>query len=149
MTPDMIYWTFLLLSCGYSAILGGVDGRRIAVIYVVGSLLTIPAQRTMVVWLHLQTAVALVDTAALICLFAVAVLSRRWWPIWIAGFQLNTVATHAAAIFAPSFAPRIYFAMESFWALPALIFLVVGVTKDRRAGMTSTKQRAPDGLHRA
>ena len=141
MIVALLYWGFLLLSCAYGVAFGRVEGRRIAVIYVVGSLLTIPAQRMDVGWLHAQAPVAIVDTLMLVALLLVAGRSRCYWPIWIAGFQLNTVATHAAAMFAPSFAPRIYFAMASLWALPALLFLVIGIAKDRRARFAHGQER--------
>ncbi|MEI9928037.1 MAG: hypothetical protein WDN44_10540 [Sphingomonas sp.] len=53
----------------------------------------------------------------------------------MAGFQLIAVVTHLATLLAPRFLPDIYFAAESFWALPVLLSMVIGVALDRRAGL--------------
>lgn len=74
-----------------------------------------------------------IDLLLLCGLYALMISSRRYWPIWMTGFHLIAVVTHLSSLLAPSFAPLIYWAMGSFWAIPMPLALLVGVELDRRA----------------
>jgi hypothetical protein len=57
------------------------------------------------------------------------------------GFHLVAVVTHFSTLLTPDFTPRIYRALESVWAIPVLLSLLIGVEKDRRAGLGSRPAR--------
>jgi hypothetical protein len=96
-------------------------------------------------WSQTNYPLFVVDGIYLAALYALAVLSRRFWPIWSAGFQLLSVLTHVATLLDPFTPPQLYRALESFWALPILITMVIGVSLDRRAGLAySTKEYSID-----
>ncbi len=81
----------------------------------------------------MELAVFLVDLALFAGLFGLMVRSRRWWPIWMTGFHSVAVATHLSALVASDFVPDIYFATASFWALPVVLSMTLGIVLDQRS----------------
>jgi hypothetical protein len=73
-----------------------------------------------------------VDGLLLAGFYALAMTSRRHFPLWLTGFQLVAVTTHLATMIAPSFTPPAYRAMEGLWAIPITISLVLGILLDTR-----------------
>ncbi|QLC24883.1 hypothetical protein HFP57_07475 [Parasphingopyxis algicola] len=136
MAIAILFWAMMLLCCGYGALFGGRDGLLIAIIYMVAVLLTVVGQLIQQSWAGVNWPVLLVDFGLLCGLYAVSMRSNRYWPLWITGFHLITMTTHLAALVAPSFAARVYFGMATLWAIPKLLVIVVGVTLDRRAGIS-------------
>ncbi len=76
-----------------------------------------------------------VDLGLLLGLYALALRSRRFFPIWMAGFHLIAVTTHLSTVLEPEITPRLYRAMESLWAIPITLAMVFGIALDRRAGI--------------
>jgi hypothetical protein len=130
----LLFRLLVVLSCGTAATLGGKDGRWIALSYIVAVVATHFAAPPGTSWDTAQTLVFAVDFALLAALFMIALNSDRYWPIWIAGFHLLTVASHVAAMVAQDFHYRIYFLMASVWSLPKLLVLLIGVLLDWEAG---------------
>jgi hypothetical protein len=97
------------------------------------AVLTIPAARFGRHWVRTEDAIFAVDLALLAGLYILMLSSRRYWPIWMTGFHIVAVVTHLSTILEPSFTPRIYRALESFWAIPVLLSMLLGVELDRRA----------------
>jgi len=133
MIIGMLFWLLALLSCAYAAAFGGRDGRWAALLIILASVLTVPAAHLGRSWGQIELARMLVDTALLAGLYVLMLHSRRYWPIWMTGFHLIAVVTHFSTLLVPDYAPHFYRAMQSFWALPVLLSLLVGVTLDRRA----------------
>ncbi|MBT2187565.1 hypothetical protein KK488_11495 [Sphingobium sp. H33] len=78
-----------------------------------------------------NTVVLAVDTATFIAMYAVAVKSRLWWPIWVAAFQLNSVVAHLATVISPEFSALVYHGYEGMWAIPGQLVMVIGIHRDR------------------
>jgi hypothetical protein len=57
------------------------------------------------------------------------------------GFHLIAVTTHLSTLLAPEFTPRIYRGMETLWAVPITLSMMIGIMLDRRAGITDTMLR--------
>jgi hypothetical protein len=49
------------------------------------------------------------------------------------GFHLVAVVSLFATMVTPNVTPRLYKAIESFWAIPILLTMLIGVELDRRA----------------
>lgn len=126
------YNIFLLCSCIYAAAAGGRAGRWCVILVVSTTLMTIVA------WLsegnHKSVGVLLftTDIVFLLGLTTLAIRSGRWWPIWMAAFQLNGVCAHIVALTAPVFIRPVYYAMSTFWGIPILLAMIGGVMLDRR-----------------
>jgi hypothetical protein len=84
----------------------------------------------------MEVAILAVDVGLLLGLYVLVLASRRGWPIWMTGFHLVAVVTHLGTVLVPDFTPRIYRALESVWAIPVLLVLIIGVELDRRSGLS-------------
>ncbi len=136
----LLFWFLALICCFYAAVAGGRDGKWATAIIILASILTVPAT-FLAHWGQTQIPVMVVDTAVLIAMYVLALRSRAYWPIWMTAFQLVSVTTHFATLVSPSFTPAIYQAMESLWAIPGLLTMVVGISLDR--GHMEQRQRMP------
>jgi hypothetical protein len=129
----LLFWLLAALCCGYAIAFGGKDGRWAAFLIIGAAIMTIPAARVGQAWGSTELAVFAVDTALLVGFYALMLASRRYWPVWMTGFHLIAVVTHISTMVAPAFTPAIYRALESVWAIPVLLSLLLGVELDRRA----------------
>lgn len=126
----IIFLALVAVSCGTAALLGGRDGRWVAFLYLLAIVGTHYARRAVPSWASPHVPVFFVDLALLVGLVVVAMNSRRYWTIWIAGLHVLTVASHASVWFIGSFDARAYFVMESVWAPVKLVILLIGVLMD-------------------
>lgn len=126
----ILFATLLAVSLLAAATLGGSEGRWITCLYLLAMIGTHYARQMQPLWAQPQTPVFIVDAALLVGLVVVALNSDRYWPIWIAGFHLLTVAAYFEALAVPGYGYRIYFILESFWSLPKLLVLLIGVLLD-------------------
>ncbi|QAY79047.1 hypothetical protein [Sphingosinicella sp. BN140058] len=133
MLIGLLFWLLAGLSCGYAIVFGGKDGRWAAFLIIAAALMTIPAARVGRAWGSTEMAIFAVDSVLLFGFYGLMLASRRFWPIWITGFHLIAVATHFSTMLAPAFTPAIYRALESMWAIPIQLTLLLGVELDRRA----------------
>ena len=131
----LLFWGLTLTCCGFAAGFGGWAGRWIAGLYVAACLGTLAAFLLETDWHHTNYATFAVDLVLLVGLIAVALRSDRWFPVWFAGFHLVAVISHLASLAAPGFAPKIYFLLQSFWSVPMLFTLALGVALDRGGGI--------------
>lgn len=124
---------FAAMCCLYAALMGGRDGKIAAGLLVGATLLTIPADELNHHWIGTQYGVMAVDTLLAAALFIFALSSRRWWPVWMAGFSLVSVSAHLASMITSTLTFKLYAATATFWALPILLVMVGGIWLDRRA----------------
>lgn len=129
------FLALLLLSCGYAALRGGRDGRWAAFMLLAAALLTIPASWIDVSWSGTHMGVFGVDVLLLLGLFALAMQSASYWPIWMVALHLVSVATHLTTAIDPRFLPKAYQALASFWSLPMQLVMPFGIMLDRAAGL--------------
>lgn len=130
---SIIFWLLALLSGGFVWLHGQAEGRRAVVLFLVAALMTGAVQVLHTEWQQTHWPLMAVDTGYLVATYVFALRSDRYWPLWIAAFQLLTVATHFATIVAPDYLPKIYSAIATFWVVPLLLSMVVGVYLDHRA----------------
>lgn len=129
----IIFWLLALLSCGFVWLHGEREGRRAVGLFLGATLLTWGAQSLDTEWRQTHWPLMAVDTAYLVATYVFALRSNRYWPLWIAAFQLLTVTSHFATIIAPGYVPKIYTAIATFWVVPLLLSMVAGVYLDHRA----------------
>ena len=95
MSHDQIFAILLVLCCGYALLLGGAPERIGALAIVLGSVVSIMvtapwATRNM----NVEVGVLLVDLAMFLVFLAMALVSRRFWPLWVAGLLGVQVLSH-------------------------------------------------------
>jgi hypothetical protein len=139
----------LVVACwGYALVYGGATARWAFLPFVFASIGTKLAtfvgqsftRPTMARWEQLNVPLLISDSIYLIGVAVIAYRTRKYWPIWSAGFMLLTVLAHAGPLLDPTSNPRIYRALESVWAVPMLITMVIGIAMDRREGPRAAKR---------
>lgn len=147
MTIPVLFWTLMILCCGYAALFGGREGRMMAALYVSAVILTVPAQLVQRDWgTGMNVPVFIVDLGLMIGLYVFAMRSNRYWPLWVAGFHIITLTAHLATLATPTYGSRVYYGLATLWAVPKLLVIAIGVELDRRAGIGRHEH---DTAHRA
>jgi len=127
-----LFWIMTIAACGYASVLGGWEGRWTTAIIMIASALTLLSDQVLgLPWHETNIVIFAVDVFAFAGMYVVAARSRRWWPVWIAAFQLNSVAAHLATVISPSFSALVYHGYEGLWALPGQLVMVFGIFRDR------------------
>lgn len=76
--------------------------------------------------------VVLIDLAVLAFFVTLALTTRRFWPLWVAGLQLTTVMGHGLRLLQPRLVDIAYAAAMRFWAYPILLILVAAALRSER-----------------
>ena len=139
MFPRYIFWTALLLICGYALLRGQRDERLAAAVCLLASLATrfaISPLRGR--YGDVESGLVIIDLLVLAAFVAIALKSERFWPLWIAGLQLTGSMAHLLKAIEWDLMPRAYAAAAVFWSYPILLVLAVGTwraQRRRRLGM--------------
>ena len=133
MFGPVIFGPLLLAVCIYALWRGGTDERIVAATCLAGTAATLIAISP----LHkrysgVEEGLMLVDVAILLAFIAVALRSKRFWPLWIAGLQLTTSIGHLLKGIDQELLPRAYGAALQFWSYPILLILAVGTYRNHR-----------------
>jgi hypothetical protein len=136
----IFYLTLLVASCGYALWRGDRDARVAAIVCILATALTVllltpgPARYRAV-----ESGAMIVDLATLTAFVTLALTSRRFWPLWVAGLQLTASAAHALKLFDASLLPLAYAAAERFWSYPILLIIAIGAYRaHRRRSLAAT-----------
>lgn len=136
------YLALLVASCGYALWRGDRDARVAAIVCIVATALTVvmltpgPGRYQAV-----EGRAMIVDFATLAAFVTLALFSRRFWPLWVAGLQLTASAAHAIKLFDDSLIPLAYAAAERFWSYPILLIIALGAFRAHRR-----ERREPSAL---
>lgn len=127
MFGPLIFAPLLLAVCIYAWWRGGSDERIVAATCFAGTAATMLAisplrQR----YSGVEEGLLLVDLAVLAGFILVALRSKRFWPLWVAGLQLTTSLGHVLKGIDNDMVPKAYGAALQFWSYPILIILAVG-----------------------
>lgn len=133
MFGPIIFGPLLLAVCIYAWWRGGNDERIVAATCLAGTAATLiaisPLHRR---YAGVEEGLMLVDLAVLLAFVAVALRSKRFWPLWIAGLQLTTSIGHLLKGIDHELLPRAYGAALQFWSYPILLILAVGTYRSHR-----------------
>ena len=132
MTNPIFYWTLLALCSTYILAKGAPPERTGISILIIGSVLSVlSASAYPMRFQHMEVGIFVVDLVGLIALVVLALRADRYWPIWVAGFHLVGVATHAAMAASPEVVPRAYAMAQAFWGYPMLAAMMAGAWRHR------------------
>lgn len=139
----IIFWIVLVVSCGYALWRGRRYERIAALVFVSATILSILGHSPLRGrYVALETSDLIVDSAVLVAVLAIALVSDRFWPLWAAGLQLVDSMSHVMKVLDAQLIPTVYGAAERFWSYPILIVLLIGAWRQhRREGPDQT--RAP------
>ncbi|WP_343343846.1 hypothetical protein WJT74_08875 [Sphingomicrobium sp. XHP0239] len=132
MLPATVYFAFLAIVCAYALWRGGVEERVVAVTSIAASLFTlfvIPPKD--VRYDQIEWGVMAIDLVVLVIYVGLALRSRRFWPLWVAGIQLTTSFAHAVKAMNFDLLPSAYAVAAQFWVYPILIILLIATIRRR------------------
>ena len=129
----LLYWSILIVSCGYALIRGRTDERLAAGVCIAASLISVAVLSPMSVrYRTIEEGEMAVDLVVLAVFLLVALRSDRFWPLWITGLQLTTTLSHMLKAVDFKLLPAAYGAAERFWSYPILVIIAVGAWRQHR-----------------
>ena len=127
MNEQQFFVLLLCLTCAYALWKGGAPERISAVAFLAATAMTVLSTLTeMHRYLHVETGVILTDLLLLALLLGLAMRSTRWWPLFVAGFQLDGVVVHAMRMVAPDTIQLAYLYGTVLWSYPMVLLLAAG-----------------------
>lgn len=130
-----LYFALLALVSGYAFVRGGREERIVAAVCIAASLVSLAVFRPAhVSYSDFQPRIALIDFAVLAAFVGVALRTRRFWPLWVAGTQLTTTIGHLLKLLDPDLLPVVYGAALASWSYLHLLILAVGTWRANYAG---------------
>ena len=127
----IIYRVLMYGICGYALYRGKADARIVAAVFLVGDLATLALRSS--TYSSVESSVFVIDVIAFLAFTYAALISDRFWPLWVSGLQLTTSMGHVFKLIDSHLLPLAYAAALRFWAYPILIILAIGTWRsDRR-----------------
>ena len=123
------FLALVLMTCAYAILFGERDARIACAMLVSAALLT----PVVTVIPHARWLLFAVDGALLIGLLILAMWSRHYWPLWVAGLHGVSVAGHVVTALTPHLPWNVYHAIIAFWAIPVQLVMALGIFLDSRA----------------
>lgn len=133
MLTTVAYYIVLIAGFAYLTKYGGKTGFRGGALQLTASCLTLIIAMTLRGTSLLLPMLNLVDFILLVGLVTLACVSTRYWPIWVAAFQVNVVAAHVVVWIVPRWQGDLYYAMITVWAVPSLLVMIIGTALDHRS----------------
>jgi len=133
MTRLLIYHALMYGACGYALFRGKTDARIVALVFLIGNFATLALRSSLAGgYSSVETGVLIVDVLAFLAFTYAALISDRFWPLWISGLQLTTSLAHVLKAIDQNLLPLAYAAALRFWSYPILVILAVGVWRNQR-----------------
>lgn len=133
MLDPLSYWLLLTGVAAYALWRGRGDERAAALVCVVATaasvLVNSPLTRR---FAGVETGVLVVDLLTLGAFIAIAIRTKRFWPLWVAGFQLTSTFAHVLKAVHFSLVPQVYAAAERLWVYPIFLAIVVGTWRTQQ-----------------
>lgn len=145
MLSPVAYLLILAAVSAYAFWRGHSDERTAAAICVLATLAThammLIAGQT---FSHVDIGLLGVDFAAFAAFTVLALRTDRFWPLWVAGFQLTSLVAHLLKAVQLDLMPQAYAAAARFWVYPIFLAIVVGTYRARRYALPGGNRRGPD-----
>ena len=128
-----LYYLLLFGACGYALWRGKVDARIVAAAFFLGNFATIVVRsHTGGGYSSVDSGIFVVDVACFVAFTYAALISDRFWPLWVSGLQLTTSFAHVMKMIDSHLLPLAYAAALRFWSYPILIILALGVWRGQK-----------------
>jgi hypothetical protein len=136
----ILFWLLLLASCGYALWRGRKYERIAALVFVTATILSILGHSPLRGrYVEIEASDLIVDTAVLFAVIAIALVSDRFWPLWVAGLQLVDSMSHLMKAIDASLLPTVYGAAERFWSYPILLILFIGAWRQQHRSKSASE----------
>ena len=141
MTFKYLFWTLLIVTCGYALWRGRKYEQLSAIIFIVASVVSVLARSAVSrPYVGVQVSDLVIDSFVMVSTMVIALRSDRFWPLWVAGLQLTIGMSHVLKAVSPDLLPLAYAAAERFWAYPTLIILFIGAWRQHKRTLAEQKQ---------
>ena len=129
--PIFLIW--LILCCGYALLRGGAPERAGAGLLVLAFALGLPVHWAFDAagYRSAIAGTAAIDVALLAALVILAQRSTRFWPLWVAGWQLAAIIAHLAKLLDPGMLAVGYAIQAQIWAYPMVLATAIGAWRHR------------------
>lgn len=139
----ILYHVLLFGACGYALLRGRTDARIVGAVFLVGNFVTYAIRSPFAEsYTSVETGILAVDVVAFLAFTYAALISDRFWPLWVSGLQLTTSLGHVMKAVDLNLMPLAYAAALRFWAYPILIILALGVWRSERRSRRETTSAA-------
>ena len=129
----IFFYALMSGACGYALFKGRTDARIVSVVFLVGTFATLGLRSSQAGgYSSVESGVFVVDAVCLLAFTYAALISDRFWPLWVSGLQLTTLFGHLLKAIDSQLVPLAYAAALRFWGYPILIILAVGVWRSQR-----------------
>lgn len=129
----VVFFTFLLVCCGYAWFRGGAPERIAATIFAVGTALTIVAAwNSTNRFGSFEVGIFVVDLACLVGFLILALHAERYWPLWVTALQIIGTAGHAMKLADPGALGWAYAFLLAFGTYPMLALIALGTWRHQR-----------------
>ncbi len=136
----LIFWTILLVTCGYALWRGRKYERIAAVVFLTATVLSVLSHQALQVrYQAVDIGEVIVDSAVLIAVVGIALVSDRFWPLWVAGLQLVNSMAHILKAVTGDLPPWAYAVAERFWSYPILVILLIGTWRQHRRRLKESR----------
>jgi hypothetical protein len=140
----LIYHVLLFGACGYALIRGKTDARIVALVFLIGNFATTFLRSHVAdTYSTVETEILIVDILGFLGFTYAAMISDRFWPLWVSGLQLTTSMGHVLKAMDENLLPLAYAAALRFWSYPILIILLVGTWREHRRLIEQRRSAAP------
>ncbi|MBB4153120.1 hypothetical protein GGQ80_001008 [Sphingomonas jinjuensis] len=127
-----LFLVLLASCCGYALLRGGAPERWSAALQLAAFAAGMPLHLAKADYRSIEFAGALIDGALFLALFVLAWRSTRFWPLYVAAWQLTTILVHLGKGLDPGMYPAGYAIQAQFWAYPMLLATAVGAWRHQR-----------------
>ena len=134
----VLFWFILLGTCGYALWRGRKYERMAACVCLAATIISSCGHLLLrSTYVSVDSADVLIDSAVLAAFIGIALVSDRFWPLWVAGLQLIGSGSHLMRAIDENIVPHVYATAERFWSLPILLILFVGAWRQHRRELAS------------
>ncbi len=136
MLVPLAFWIMLVAALAIAWQAGDRQDREVLVAIFVAAVLTALTDLVLdfTAW---RSAVLVIDAALLGVVWRYALVSQRYWPIAFAGLHLAGTLVGAFALVLAGEARSTFALLGSFWSIPALLCMVIGLLADQRQGIAN------------
>ena len=138
----MAFMILLFLVAAYAQWRGGAPERIAAICMVIAMIATFWAGLSNPSYRGVQWDMLLIDFGLLLPLLILAGAADRFWPIWLAAFQLVAVAAHGVTAFNPEILPVAYWWIVGKIAYPMVAILAIGTRRHHRRARGGIREYA-------
>jgi hypothetical protein len=136
----MIYGVVMWIVTVYAFRRGGWEEKLASAGLVVASYLTVLLRSDSNPFHQLEGSVLALDMGHFLLMLVIVLLSRKFWPMWVAAMAAMSVIAHLLP-YMPQSSPYLYFRAEALWSWP--VWALIGVAVWRHSARRSKKPVGP------